>query len=298
MIRSIVLSLLAAVGLAGTIAAQQPDRTAILEKAKADFEKDVAKAEKTLLAGIDKTMLQATKTGNKALQEKLTYERDQFVTNHFVPTAFPAEDYLRQRSKATNSLLKLYQKEIIELTKVKKMAEATALEDSLNEMLKLSRGYGLAFPDLETQPIFLIENKKTGLVLDTLNKEGTGDLLLTKKPVGRPIKSQCWRLEREERGFVIRNVASGQGCDVYAGNRNAGTVVSTWPVDRKKATIINSLFRLTEIRHEIVIECAVNSLILTATEKKEKGVTTTCATQERKEEMPLATQLWTLTEVK
>jgi hypothetical protein len=296
MIRSIALVLLVTSCLTGAVSAQ-PDKTAALEKAKDKFEKDVTKATETLLASIDKTVLQATKAGNKALKERLTYERPLFANQRLIPTAISTETYLQQRTNATAALLKVYQQAIAELTKAKKFDEAMALEDSLSEIVKASRGYGMAFPDLEKHPTLLIENKSTGLVIDTANKAAGGELMMTPK-VGKGKPSQHWKLEREEKGFVIRNVLSGLCFDVNSGNRDAGTIVSIWPVDRNKETFINSLFLITEIRNEIVMECAVSSLILTVTEKKIKGVTNTYATQEKKEEKPLPSQLWTLVEVK
>jgi hypothetical protein len=296
MIRPIALMLLATFCLTGTVVAQ-PDKTAVLEKAKDKFEKDTAKATETLLANIDKSILQATKAGNKALKERLTFERPLFVNQRLIPTAISTETYLQQRNNATAALLKVYQPTIAELTKVKKFDEAMALEDSLSEIIKASRGYGMAFPDLEKHPTLLIENKSSGLVIDATNKAVGGELMMTPK-VGKGKPSQHWKLEREEKGFVIRNVGNGLCFDVNSGNRDAGTIVSIWPVDRNKETFINSLFLITEIRNEIVIECAVSSLILTVAEKKFKGVANTYVTQEKKEEKPLPSQLWTLVEVK
>jgi hypothetical protein len=62
MIRFLVLLLLVSVSLSGVVVAQ-PDRTAAMEKAKAKFEKDMAKYDEALLAGMDKSIAQATKTG-------------------------------------------------------------------------------------------------------------------------------------------------------------------------------------------------------------------------------------------
>jgi hypothetical protein len=298
MIRALVLLLLLSFLLAGTVAAQ-PDRSAALEKAKAKFEKDMTKYDETLLAGIDKSIAQATKAGNKALKEKLTYEREVFVKSHIVPTAYPPDNYLHQRSQALTALQAVYNPAINELTKAKKFAEAAAIEDSLNDILKASRGYGLPFPDLDAQqqPVFLIENKSSGLVIDSDNNKGYGELVLVAK-VGRRKPSQCWMLEREEKGVLFRNVQSKHCIDVKAGNTNAGTILNTWPVDRKKETNATSLFQVAEVRHEFVIECTVNSLVLTGTERKAKGVTTTYLTQEKKEGSPSPTQLWKVVEAK
>jgi hypothetical protein len=288
MIRSIVYLLLPFIFLTEA-GALQPDQTAALEKAKAKFEKDIAKAEETLLAGIDKAILQAQKASNKALREKLTYERDLFTNAHIVPTAYPADGYLRQRNQAIALMQATYQLAIKELTKAKKLAEATAIEDSFGELLKAGRGYGLAFPDLEKPTTFLIENTNSGMVIDT----GPGNVLVLTPKTGKVIKSQYWQLEREDKGYLIRNVARGQWFRLGPGNN-----IQMWPVDRTKDSPLYALFRLNEVRHEIVIESSDNSLILTATEKKEKGVTIVYLTQEKKEEKPSPAQLWTLVEVK
>jgi hypothetical protein len=294
MIRSIILLLLFGFCLSGKVAAQ-PDRTAALEKAKAKFEKDIAKIDETILSGIDKTILQATKAGNKALQEKLNYERPLFVTQHIVPTAFPCEGYLQQRTKATSALLAVYQPAMNELTKAKKFAEATALEDTLDEILVASRGYGLAFPDLETHPglILLIENKEYGTVIDIM--DGVG-LVLSKTEKNK--SSQLWRLEREEKGFVIRSVKYKHAFHVPQNSGDAGAILRNFPTDKTKELESSFLYRMTSVRHEIVIARIEPELIVTATEKKLKGETTIYVTQEKKDVMPKATQLWKLVEVK
>jgi hypothetical protein len=71
----IVLPVVFCVVLTGVISAQ-PDRTAEIEKAKTKFEKDIAKAEETFLANLDKAITKAQTGGNKALTEKLTFERE------------------------------------------------------------------------------------------------------------------------------------------------------------------------------------------------------------------------------
>jgi hypothetical protein len=294
MIRSIIFLLLLAFCLSGTVAAQ-PDRTAALEKAKAKFEKDIAKIDETLLSGIDKTILQATKAGNKALQEKLTYERPLFVTQHIVPTAIPCDGYLQQRTKASTALLAVYKPAINELTKAKKLSEAAALEDDLDEILKASRGYGFAFPDLEARPglIFLIENKEYGTAIDI--SDGVG-LVLNKPEKNKP--SQLWQLEREEKGFVIRSVKYKHAIHVSRNSGEAGAILHNFPTDKTKELESSFLYRMTSIRHEIVIERIEPELIVTATEKKFKGETTVYVTQEKKDDMPKATQLWKLVEAK
>jgi hypothetical protein len=101
MIRSWALLLLTAVLAAGTVLAQ-PDKTASLDKAKEKFEKEMAKADETLVSGMDKAILQATKSGNKKLQERLSYERPLFITQHFIPTAFPIRPNSGHWSKSSN----------------------------------------------------------------------------------------------------------------------------------------------------------------------------------------------------
>ena len=94
----LVLSLFgtAVFGLAGA----QPDRTAVLEKAKTKFEADIAKAEEALLKDIDKALKLAEAAKNKQAVEKLTYERSQFVKHRLVPTTVPTTVYLKQRSQS------------------------------------------------------------------------------------------------------------------------------------------------------------------------------------------------------
>jgi hypothetical protein len=276
--------------------AAQPDRTAEIEKAKTKFEKDIAKAEETFLANFDKAISKAQTGGNKALTEKLTFEREQFAKSHIVPTALPSDTYLRQRNQAIAALQTAYKPRIADLTKAKKFDELMATEDTLSELLTTARGYGLAFPDLETHPIFLIENPITGLVIDT-TENGSGSLVAVPK-VGKSRPAQCWRLYREEKGFIVRNVGSGNGFHVPGGSRDAGTTVVMWSVDPTKGAGTWSLFKLTETHREVVIESTLNDLILTATERKEKGVTTTYITQEKKEAKVLPSQTWKFVELK
>ena len=276
-------------------ASAQPDRTAALEKAKTKFEAEVAKSEEALLASIDKALKAAQ--GNKALVEKLTYEREVFVKHRLTPTAVPTAAYLKQRSAAVTTLEGAYKPVIKELVKAKKAEEADALETALSNLIKSARGYGPAIPDLEGRPMFLIENKATGLVIETTNKEGSGEVVLGTK-VGKKKPGQCWYLERDAKGFVVRNVPSGQAFHVPAGSGSAGTVLVMWPSDPTKEVGAWSLFQVAEVQHEIVITAFTNGLILTATERKQKGVTTHVVTQEKKETPPLSSQRWTLVEVK
>ncbi|HEV3386385.1 MAG TPA: hypothetical protein VG097_16300, partial [Gemmata sp.] len=123
--RLFVLTVAFCVGLTGVMAAQ-PDRTAEIEKAKTKFEKDIAKAEETFLANFDKAISKAQTGGNKALTEKLTFEREQFAKSHIVPTALPSDTYLRQRNQAIAALQTAYKPRIADLTKAKKFDELMA----------------------------------------------------------------------------------------------------------------------------------------------------------------------------
>lgn len=227
----------------------------------------------------------------------MTYDKEQFQKYHTLPTAYAAETYLRARIQHTKDLVAAYQPAINALTKAKKFAEATALDDDLNELVRSARGYGLAFPDLEFNPVFVIENKHAGLVVDTTNKNGTGDLVLTEK-VGRQKPSQCWRLERDESVWYIKNVMSGRVFYVVNASRTAGTTIITAFINPKTESDKRSVFTLTEVHRAVTIESGISSMILTATERKEKDVTITYVTQEKKEATPSAAQLWTLTEAK
>jgi hypothetical protein len=282
-----------------SLAAAQPDRSAALAKAKAKFEADISKAEDSLIANMDKALAKAQATGNKAAAEKLAYERDAFTSQRLVPTAVPTTTYLRQRGQAITALEAAYNPAIKELAKAKKGGDAEALESALSDALRAARGYGLGVPNLETHPVVLIEHKATGKVIETVNKEGTGELVLGPK-VGKSKPSQCWRLEREEKGYVIRNVASRQGFHVPYSASGEGDRLVAWPPNDtpSKEVLKGSLYQLTDLRREVVIHPAWNPLVLTATEKKVKGVTTYYVTQEKKETPPPASQRWTLTEVK
>lgn len=294
MFRPVVLIVVFSASLASVALAQQDER---LEKATEKFQKDMDKANEAFIAGLDKAILQAGKTGNVKLQQKLGYDKSMFIEQHLVPREYPSDTYLVQRNKATVALMKAYQPTINELTKAKKFEEANALEDALSKALTSARGYGVALPDLGIRPIVMIENVKTGQVIDTLSDGGTGELVLNVK-LGARRPTQCWRVEREEKGFVFINVKSNHNLDVFGGNKTPGHVLSTWPYDRKKETGAPGRFKLTEVRRELVIESDASGLVLTATDRVVKGVTTTYVTQEKKGEQPLPTQLWKVVEVK
>ncbi len=284
------------VSLLGAASAQD-EKAQNLEKAKEKFQKDIAKAEEGFLASIDKAIAQAGKSGNLKLQQSLTFARPLFVEKKLMPRDMPAENYLHLRRLATSNLLKAYQPTITELTKAKKIEETNALEDTLDELLKSARGYGLAFPDLGAHPVLLIENVKTGMVIDSLNDGGTGELVLNNK-LGARRPTQCWRIDQEEKGFVFHNVKSNHNMDVFGGNRAPGVVISTWPYDSKKDVNPPGRFKLTGIRRQLMIESEASGLILTATDRVNKGSVMTYVTQEKKEEPPSPAQLWRLIEVK
>jgi hypothetical protein len=299
--RRAIILLVPALLVGGTVYAQ-PDRTIALEKAKKKFQEDIAKCEVSFVTGIEKATQQAVKMGNKALEQKLTYERQVFVTQHLLPTAYPTDGYLQQRTKATTALLKEYQPAINELLKVKKVQEAEALEDDVSEMLKTSRGYGFAFPaspDLESrpQPWFLIENKKSGLVIDCSERDGKGKLAMAPK-AGRQKPSQCWIIERDEKGLSIRNAASKHFFHLGLAKGDPGTSIQVHPTEPLKEPDARSFFRVTEVHRELFMQPAVNQLVLTVTEKNERGVLSIDVTQEKKEETPLPTQLWTISVAK
>ena len=275
----------------------QPDRTAALEKARTKFEADITKAEEALLASIDKALKAAQTAKNKQLTEKLTYEREQFVKQRLTPTLVPTTTYLKQRAQSVATLEAAYQSVIKELVKAKKDEDAEALDTALNNLVKTARGYGLTLPDLETRPVFVIESKANGLVIETTNKDGSGELVLGPK-VGKKKKDQCWQIDREEKGFVIRNVASGHSFNVPWGYKHAGVDMISYPFDRMKEAPGNTLFGLTEVRREVVFSPTCSGLILTVKETKVKGVTTYLISQEKKEVPPTDKQRWIITEAK
>jgi hypothetical protein len=284
--------------LTGVVAAQ-PDTSAVLEKAKTKFEKDIAKLDETFLSGIDKTMVKALSANNKALHEKLTYEREQFVGNRILPTAYSSESYHKQRNQAITALMSAYQPVINDLTKAKKFAELNAIEDELNDLLKTSRGYGLAFSaDLDNRPIFMLENKSNGEVLTPLEMTGqtTQIIVAPKEKEGKKKLMQCWRVERYEQKFAFRNLGNQRVLELRNTNSASNFGLGVTPAGKDPRA--SALFQISELRHEMIIECSFDHRVLTATEKKEKGVTTIYVTDDKKEKTPTDAQLWTLVEVK
>jgi hypothetical protein len=299
MLRPIALFLLTCY-LTGVVAAQ-PDKAAAMEKAKAKFEKDIEKMEETLLTGMDKSIVKALSANNKMLHEKLTYDRDQFVKYHMLPITYASETYHKQRNQAITALLTVYQPVINDLTKAKKFAELNAIEDELTSLLKSSRGYGLAFSShLETNPMFMIENKSTGNVMSLLERQGqlTEIILAPKEKEGKKKQLQCWRVERYDENFAFRNVGNREVIALHRSGQNVGSNFGIESTVAGKDPRETALFLVTEMRRDIVIECGFSHMILTATEKKEKGVTTVYLTEEKKEKTPTDTQIWTLVEVK
>jgi hypothetical protein len=303
MCRSFAVLLLLCAACLGRPAGAQPDRTEALAKAKAKFEADVSKAEDALLANIDKALKNAA--GNKATTEKLTYERELFVSQRIVPTAVPAGTYLKQRSQATAALEAVYLPAIKELVKAKKDDEAAALEGALGDLLKTARGYGLGLPDLEAaRPMFVIESKATGLVIEPVGKDGLGELGLATK-MGKKKPAQCWNLERDEKGFVVRGAQSGRAFSIsYRVSPDGGPLVShlaTAKLDPLKEVPDRSLFRLGETRREVTIASLSKDktdYVVTAIERKLKGVTVYDLVLEKKETPPTPGQLWVFAEAK
>jgi hypothetical protein len=303
MSRSIVFGAVFVVFAIGSLAAQ--DKSSALEKAKTDFQKEIKRVDDNLLKYIDKTIVNETKkgkTGNKDLIDKLNYFRPLFISQHFAPPPFPDEyyqkqrtDYILARARATEALLKAYKPVLDKLRDDKKVVELEAHEDALDELLKASRGYGLAIPDLEKNPtqVYLIVNAEHDRVIEPID---TGLALTPKLPKPKP--SQCWQFEREERGFVIRNVGNGSAIHVSYNGDGAGLIVTTFPIDKTKDAPTSSVYRLNSIRREMVIERCEPELILTATEKKIKGTSIFYVTQEKKNDMPSKGQLWKLEAVK
>src|SRR5262245_43350793 len=99
------LFLLGAVWLSAPAEAQ-PGRTGGLATGKSKFETDISKAEEALIASIDKAIKAAS--GNKAMMEKLTYERELFVSQRIVPTAVSTTAYIQKRTQAIAALEAAY----------------------------------------------------------------------------------------------------------------------------------------------------------------------------------------------
>lgn len=297
-----LLFLVFAVWLAAP-ALSQPTKSVALEKAKAKFEADTAKAEEAFLASIDKAIAKAKAgKGDKALAEKLEYEKEQFVKQRVVPPSVPAGAYLKQRAHAVDALEAVYLPALKELVRNKKDAEAESVEGELSDLLRAARGYGAAFPDLEPKTLVLIESKGTGLVLEApaqVKAPKSAPVSLAPK-AGRKSLAQCWTVEREENGVVLRNAATG--LSLYLTPRTAEEVpaVSTRQLDPARATPQAALFKLSEVRRAVTIGGAVKaqSGVLTATEKKIKGVTVHEPSIESPEDPPPPAQLWLITEAK
>lgn len=229
MLRSTGLVVAALVYWTGAAEAQ-PDRDELLKGAREKFEKDIKRIESNLLDRIDKELTK--KTIDTALRGKLNYERPRFVTRQIVPTALPGATaaYLQERTKATNALREKYDGVIKELTKAKKLTEQEAIEDQLSELLTSSRGYGLAFPDVEAHPgPYLILNKELNLAVDIQMVSDRWHLVLTPRSKGADKRSQCWTLEHEEKGFAFWNVQNKQCFDLPNGNPRNGAFILTFP---------------------------------------------------------------------
>jgi hypothetical protein len=285
---------LVAVWLAGSSGAE-PDRTEALAKAKAKFEADISKAEDALLASIDKALKGAT--GNKPLTEKLTYEREQFVGQRLVPTAVPTAAYLQKRAKAIAALEAVYNPAVKELVKAKKDDEAEAMESALSDLVRAARGYGLALPALEGPSTFFIENKAFGLALELVVRDTALQVILENK-ASKKTPSQFWLLDRDGKGFVLRNAGRKDNVVIAA----IGYGLTTDLLDPKKEAPESVLFQLVEVHRAVVIAPVTKNgapgSVLTATEHKVKGVTTYKLTLEKKEAPPTPNQLWVITEVK
>jgi hypothetical protein len=201
------------------------------------------------------------------------------------------ENYLLNRASATAALMKVYESAIKELNKAKKLDEAMAID----ELLKAARGYGLAFPDLEMQPglIFHIQKSDSDQVMES--ESAMWSTLLLNKKVGKSKITQCWILEREEKGFTLRQLQTSHYFCVGGSSKDPGALMTTCSLDRKLDTPASSLYRITSVRRDVVIESVLSDLTLTATTGKPvKGVTTTTITQEKKENPSSANQLWRL----
>jgi hypothetical protein len=299
--RLVALSLLLFVITLTAPARAQPDRTEALAKAKTKFEQDVSKAEDALIASIDKGLKSAA--NNKQLSEKLAYERELFVNHRIIPTVVANGTYIKQRTQAITALEMVYRPAIKELNKAKKEGEAEALEAALSDLVKTARGYGLAIPDLGLRPPLLIENKATGQVIEPSGKEGTGHLVLGTK-IGKRKPTQCWYLDRDEKGFTLTNAQTGKALHVF--NQFSGDppvqLLSTIKIDPLKEVPDRSLFKLTETRREVVLSTllkgTMNGYVFSTAEKKQKGITVYDLTIEKKETSPTPNQLWIITEAK
>lgn len=249
---------------------------AALVKAKTKFEQDVAKTEEALLAGLDKALTAATKSGNKALGERIGYERDMFTKFRIVPSTFNATVYAKQRNAACDALEAAYAPVVRDMRKAKKEDEASALDKELSELLRAARGYGMALPELEPKVAVLIENKQSGTVLE--GKNGTrGERVLLAPKVGKKQLAQCWYIEREEKGVVFRNVANGGVLTVSASfNKEGEQHFWTEKLEADKETPERSLVILTEHKREVVLRFASSreGRALGVSDRKVKGVTT------------------------
>lgn len=288
----------AALLLAAALApAAQPDPAEALEKARAKFQQDVAKAEEGLTAALEKAQAKAKAAKDKPGADKLAYEAELFGTQRLVPTAVPTAAYLKQRGKAVAALEAAYQPAIKALAKAKKEDEAGKLEDALTDLVKAARGYGPALPDLEARPAVVIENKGTGQALETSNADGTGLLVLGPK-AGKKKPSQCWYLDREEKGTVIRNAVSGLAVGVAFGSGDPGAVAMVSRCERGKEAHPDNPFKLADYRRAVTLSHARNDLVFAPVEVKVKAVNVWQIAQDKRESPPAANQLWLISEAK
>jgi hypothetical protein len=305
MLRSSRFVLAALACCAGPAAAQE-NRDELLKSAREKFVRDIKRIESNLLDRIDRELTK--KSTEKDLAGKLNYERPRFVTHHIVPTALPGATvtYLQDRTKATNALREKYDAVIKELVKAKKLTEQEAVEDELSELLKASRGYGLAFPDLEMHPgPYMIVNKELNLAIDyqPQKNDRTCQLVLSPRSKGAVKPGLCWAVERDERGFVFWNVESKQCFDLPFGKQDLGQQIYTFPRLKTEEFTPNQLFPVIEVRREFMIRTTTipsssDELVLTPFEKSEKGVVRSIVVQQQRFKVTSASQLWQLIPVK
>jgi hypothetical protein len=117
---------------------------------------------------------------------------------------------------------------------------------------------------------------------------------------GKSKPTQLWKLEREDKGFLLKNVKSKNYFTMSGtvGADDNAVVVELKTFDRKSETPASFIFKLNSIRHECTIEPIENDAALQPIDKKVKGVTTTFIAMDSKGRSPSAAQLWKLIETK
>lgn len=269
-----------------------------LEQATARCEKAIAKAEADFRETLAKA---ASKSKDRAAQVKLTYQLERFEKLKDVQTIAQAREYWRAREAALADLARVYEP-AIRARRSGKLHESSDLFDSANllerkqsELVKAARGFGLAVPDPEKEPIVVVRNVESGCVLEPTDPKGWSSRIEVNKYV-RGKASQLWKLERGEEGISLKT-AGGMHLHVPAGSTADGEKLVLWRCD-ERPTSKSFCWNVDESLREIVLLSALNGFALSSAEVAERGILKTYATQTKKAEKRIPSQVWKIEVVK